>query len=234
MAVVAETDEPAARSMAPPAVNVTDDPEMLGLQSQACTGGVDIDPVALTLTTPVALIVWIVRSWVLFRYTGPCEVALARVSTWVRSGAAALPTPVALPAATLNEPALISPRVLCCPPPAASTTTGALPAFTAAAIVMSPAPVWMLTPPPSAAVELIPVAAATVPTAGTVPTVTPVLSVRVKPCEPLAAPAIVPMALAEPVNWTLPCGATADTAAAEIEPGWTMSPVSDSSATVPL
>src|SRR6202041_3369152 len=164
MAVVAETDDPAARSMAPPAVNVTDDPEMLGLQSQACTVGVDIDPVALTLTTPVALIVWIVRSWVLFRYTGPCEVALARVSTWVRSGAAALPTPVALPAATLNEPALIMPPVPCCTapvprpprppndpaltmppvpcctPPAASTTTGALPAFTAAAIVMSPAP----------------------------------------------------------------------------------------------
>src|ERR1700677_4131051 len=104
MALVAETDEPAARSMAPPAVNVTEDPAMLGLQSQACTVGMDIDPVALTLTTPIASIVWIVRSWVLFRYTGPWEVAFASVPTWVRSGAAALPIPVALPAARLNDP----------------------------------------------------------------------------------------------------------------------------------
>src|SRR5580692_7274696 len=111
MALVAETDEPAARSMAPPAVNVTDDPAMLGLQSQACRVGMDIDPAELMLTTPTASIVWIVRSWVLFRYTGPCELALASVWTWVRSGAAALPIPVALPAAKLNDPAAMLPPV---------------------------------------------------------------------------------------------------------------------------
>src|ERR1700733_2242934 len=124
MALVADTDEPAARSMAPPAVNDTDDPEMLGLQSQACAVGVDIDPVELTLTIPVAPIVWIARSWALFRYTGPCEVAPARVPTCVRSGAAALPIPMSLAAARLNEPAVMSPPVPCCTAPAASRTTG--------------------------------------------------------------------------------------------------------------
>src|SRR5437868_11491913 len=63
-------------SIEPSVANTTDEPEMLTAQSQAVGIGVVIDPLALTLATPPALMKLTVRGPVLLTCTSPTEVAL--------------------------------------------------------------------------------------------------------------------------------------------------------------